>query len=815
MDLSGYFYARFLEGIFDPNSGAEAQGGSFNGFEVTWEGFVRNVLFREHSSAESSLHMETIQGERKHSLVMPGLPQALVGDLDSGFVWADSEDLDSGAFFQDFGHGGIELVRAEPTREFPGYFLARSESDEENRWPRFIERLHVRSVGDRHLLCFTTVQGEQVGLPVTEARPEFLADDEDTGWSGWVQATDEPPSFFHQWRFLITDGGVVTLEVFESQWDEVWGSDWEKLFGYGDAALTSAAVRWVLTDIELRAKGFPLSAESVRLEALLAPARHTHSQVRCVGLFLVGIGSHKRTLLATRAKDHWSSDYSLEILNACLEAGVNDPYEIEGLVRLPIDPARARAFVQVFDLDRYHLDDSEIDWRQWDGRVDGMTSDVVEMFRDPSDQIVAADSLPISIIALSRTALGISAGASGPAVEASKVIDGVLNSGLMAKLDNFISSLSLLIEQCGERIRHRSQSPQLANDWKELEDVLRGHLFAMEDYGEELSNITVSSASHQLSHDDGATFIFKFASSEVVLEVELDDIPRPSSPSSVDQFLAGELEDQENGADSDYWKICNHYEVLEPLPLQQLGFREDLPWRFIRDHVFPLSPELTARLTIEVLWKAAEFSPKSLLMSISSEFGAERTIWKGSEISLAQELKKLRVTRPDGSKWHRLEKAVKSNFAEDPSGEAGVYVVVHEGGWADAKTTYSFFFRPDSVELEIHVNYVWEWEPPHVSSDEYAMYQAEILHFDRLIERKTNAPVIKSLRFRDTTDTEAEEVIRSFQLQLAQNISPTVKGELVLAILGGFVDETNEIDVFFGDVTGFDQVGIRSVWPIK
>lgn len=75
--------------------------------------------------------------------------------------------------------------------------------------------------------------------------------------------------------------------------------------------------------------------------------------------------------------------------------------------------------------------------------------------------------------------------------------------------------------------------------------------------------------------------------------------------------------------------------------------------------------------------------------------------------------------------------------------------------------------------------------------------------------------MIYSLSFRDATDTEVEEVIRSLQLQLVQKISPAVKSELDPAIFGGFVDETDKIDVFFGDVTGLDQEGIKSIWPIK
>jgi hypothetical protein len=166
-------------------------------------------------------------------------------------------------------------------------------------------------------------------------------------------------------------------------------------------------------------------------------------------------------LIARSTENGWSYGYSKHWLDACVELATPQPYQLPGMSSVLLDPNRASLLVRLFARGKIYRD-------------------TVMLFADPPGRLTSASDLPLEMQQALASALEAQRKRVGKAdspesLRQLRVLEGLLEGGLAARLDSLIDSIDHALAEAD-----RSASYMAKRDSKGLEESLvggLGHIF--------------------------------------------------------------------------------------------------------------------------------------------------------------------------------------------------------------------------------------------------------------------------------------------------------------------------------------------------
>jgi hypothetical protein len=621
MKLEGYFLAIVRNQVFDPEVGAESLG-SLQAIPSTREDIVWNVTISQIRQDESVLTMQAGDGGILEYRVLPGRPMALLASEDENgteiFAWHENPDFESGGSFQTQDLGGIELVKLDPIFHKSGYRMAGVTEDNDGALPSvdsyalgpnllshtlIVDDVATLSVsGVLHLLIRTT-SGEVLKFITDSPHPwertlTTFWDEHEEAWEELElleprkdHSTDRDAIFFR-----IDGGGLVELGPRNRiNLDEILGFSLPE----GSSGWLAERLLLHMSSQPIRAFGLPLPPGFVRSEAIFCPSRKT-GLPQCIGIEIWAqhegeplADANREILLARRERGRWVREESQEVLDACVEWGVNEPYAIEGFTRQEIDPARAGALVRLYDL------------------VPGLSLAAVAIFSDPPGRTLSFAELPVELQPIFEQLLKkFDAGdyedpelwvtevldredeSPTSLMLANKVVQGFVEAGLRARLDSLASSLSSFLGSISFEPKNGAEE-----SWNLVEHAISDALAALPD-----ESLSVDAFAYRDSGQAGkegeelATLRFWLRPDSVEIEIELDWYPdmKGKGHIQIDEYY---LSLSQNEAFYDQMAQTIDLELLE----RHWEFDQVDIDRFVRTFDGALNPAVAARMITSLL----------------------------------------------------------------------------------------------------------------------------------------------------------------------------------------------------------------------
>lgn len=609
MDVDGYFLVTHREGVFDPESGADAVG-SLEPFPLVKESISFDLSITRLSDEESELRMQSVDGEELRYRVFSGNPQVLsateIEDGSEEFNWGENTDFASGGVLQTHDFGGIELARLDPVCEVAGFRIAGFGSGHIGSLPiarlgelhpqlvdgnLFIQEAVTVQVHATHLMLARSIQGAITKLPLESPNPHQLVNplEGEDGELVFAPSSNQPPHDDVLY-FLVEGGGVVELEPLSRiSPPQVLG------FSLPRDQSTEWLVERLLSRISqhsVRAFGLPVPQGFLRLEVLLCPQRIT-GDLRCIGLEIWTDSDDDESgfqgtevLVARRAPGEWTAEDSQHLLDACVEWGVNEPYQIEGMVRREIDLGRVEGLVRIYD------------------SISALLPDTVAVFADPPGRTLSFEELPEQLRPLVsqklkeleadvheddelwvKHALEIDDDEITGLERARKVFDGLVNAGLRVRLDTLSQSLSVALDSNSRGITKPGEGP-----WELLERSISDALAAIPD-----TNKSVDVFAYREGGEELITLRFGLRQDVVELSLELDW--HPGLEGTAVGATEHAMQEEQDLAFNDQVSRTISLTTLE----DEWGFDPVEIDRYTRSHARPLKPKVGARMICALL----------------------------------------------------------------------------------------------------------------------------------------------------------------------------------------------------------------------
>lgn len=621
MKLEGYYLAVARNGVFDPELGAESLG-SFQVIPSTREDIVWNVTISQVRPDESVLTMQTVDGETLEHRVLPGRPMGLLASEDEdgleSFAWYENPDFESGGTLQTPASDGIELVKLDPLFHASGYRMAGVTEDEDGILPSvdsevmspnllshtlIVDDVVTLSVSGELLLLIRATSGEILKfithspLPLERTFTTFWDKHEEV-WEELelLEPRKDYPNDRDEIFFRIDGGGLVELGPRNRiNLDEILG------FSLPEESSGWLAERLLLhtSSQPIRALGFPLPPGFVRVKAIFCLSRGT-GLLQCIGIEIWAqsegedlADGHREILLARRERGRWVREESQQVLDACVEWSVNEPYAIEGFARREIDPSRAGALVRLFDL------------------VPGLSPAAVAIFSDPPGRTLSFAELPVELQPIFeqvlkrfddgdhedpelwvREVLDHDDESPTSLILANKVFQGFVGAGLRARLDSLATSLDSSL-----RLIFLEPEVQADETWNLVEQAISDALAALPDESKSVDAFAYRDSGHEgKESEELATLRFWLRPDSVEIEIELDWYPdmRGKGPTQIDELSLSLSQD-----------VAFYDQMAQTIDLQLLErhweFDQVDADRFVRMSGGALNPGVAARMITALL----------------------------------------------------------------------------------------------------------------------------------------------------------------------------------------------------------------------
>lgn len=619
MELEGYYLAVARNGVFDPELGAESLG-SLQVIPSTREDIVWNVTINQVRPDEAVLTMQTVDGETLEHKVLPGRPMGLLASEDENgresFAWYENPDFESGGTLQTPESDGIELVKLDPLFHASGYRAAGVTEDEDGILPSvdseamspnllshtlIVDDVVTVSVLGELFLLIRATSGEILKFVAVSPDPweRYFS----SPWNEYDEVWEElellrprkdPPNERDEIFFLVDGGGLVGLGPRNR-------INLKVIMGF---SLPEESSGWLAERLLLhtssqpiRAFGFPLPSGFVRVEAIFCPSRKT-GLPQCIGIEIWAqsegedlADGHREILLARRERGRWVREESQQVLDACVEWSVNEPYAIEGFARREIDPSRAGALVRLFDL------------------VPGLSPAAVAIFLDPPGRTLSFAELPVELQPIFeqvvkrfdagdyedselwvREALDHDDESPTSLMLAKRVFKGFVEAGLRARLDSLAASLDSSLGS----ITHKPDG-QADETWSLVEQAISDALVALSDETKSVHAFAYrDSGQAGKEGEELATFRFWLRPNSSEIEVGLDWYPDMKSPTQIDEH---QLYVWQNKAFYDQMVQTIDLGLLE----RQWEFDQVDIDRFVRTFDGALNPGVAARMITALL----------------------------------------------------------------------------------------------------------------------------------------------------------------------------------------------------------------------